>query len=114
MAAAARKGADGNARDADIPLSAIARALSAGIAAIVAIVGAVIGAGGCSASRTASYPPVAYGSPQPVQHIVRPGETVYHIARAYHVSVRSLIDANHLSDSRDLRVGQSLLIPGAY
>jgi murein DD-endopeptidase MepM/ murein hydrolase activator NlpD len=45
---------------------------------------------------------------------VRPGETVYHIAHAYGVSVQRLLEANHLSDSRDLRVGQSLLIPGSY
>ncbi len=45
---------------------------------------------------------------------MRPGETAYHIAHAYGVSVHRLLEANHLSDPRDLHVGQSLLIPGAY
>ncbi len=54
------------------------------------------------------------GNPRPVEHVVRPGETVYHIAHAYGISVQRLLEANHLSDSRDLRVGQSLLIPGSY
>ncbi len=54
------------------------------------------------------------GNARPVEHVVQPGETVYHIARAYGVSVQRLLQANHLSDSRDLRVGQSLLIPGSY
>ena len=51
---------------------------------------------------------------QPVEHVVRRGETVYHIAHVYGVSVQSLLEANHLSDSHDLRAGQSLLIPGSY
>jgi len=42
------------------------------------------------------------------------GETVYHIAQTYGVSVARLMAANGLSDARDLRVGQSLVIPGSY
>lgn len=83
-------------------------------AAIVAMVMAMVICSGCSAS--ASKPPVVRysGNPRPVEHVVRPGETVYHIAHAYGISVQRLLEANHLSDSRDLRVGQSLLIPGSY
>ncbi len=80
----------------------------------IAALAAMIACSGCSASgprtRFASYS----GASRPVEHVVRPGETVYHIAHAYGISVQRLLEANHLSDSRDLRVGQSLLIPGAY
>ena len=70
---------------------------------------------GCSTSSPRNPPLTQYGAnSRPVEHVVRPGETVYHIAHTYGVSVRRLLAANHLSDSRDLRVGQSLLIPGSY
>jgi murein DD-endopeptidase MepM/ murein hydrolase activator NlpD len=84
-------------------------------AAIVAMVMAMVICSGCSASAPVKSPLMRYGgNPRPVEHVVRPGETAYHIAHAYGVSVRRLLEANHLSDSRDLRVGQSLLIPGSY
>jgi murein DD-endopeptidase MepM/ murein hydrolase activator NlpD len=95
------------------PLRAIASLISKALTIVVAIVGCSMLVG-CSSSAP-SRPQFAYGgSSRPVEHVVRPGETVYHIARAYGVSVQSLLEANHLSDSRDLRVGQSLLIPGSY
>jgi lipoprotein NlpD len=88
-------------------------ALGSFITFVVAIVGCSI-ISGCSSSAPSS-PQLKYGaSPAPVEHVVRPGETVYHIAHIYGVSVQRLLEANHLSDSRDLRVGQSLLIPGSY
>jgi lipoprotein NlpD len=74
-------------------------------------------AAGCSSS-TPHYPaPIAHGlaaGGRPVEHVVRRGETVYHIAHAYGVSVASLMSANHLSDARSLRVGEILTIPGGY
>jgi len=54
------------------------------------------------------------GSQRPVSHVVAPGETVYHIATEYGVSVGRLMSANGISDPRELRVGQVLTIPGAY
>ena len=62
-------------------------------------------------------PPSAYtaaGSQRPVTHVVVAGETVYHIANEYGVSVGRLMVANGLSDPCELRVGQVLTIPGAY
>jgi len=96
------------------PSLAIASIISKGLTIVVAIVGCSIFSG-CS-SAAPSNPPLAYSgsSRPPVKHVVRPGETVYHLARVYGVSVQRLVEANHLSDSRDLRVGQSLLIPGSY
>jgi murein DD-endopeptidase MepM/ murein hydrolase activator NlpD len=66
---------------------------------------------GDSSPPTSSLP---IGSQSPVSHVVAPGETVYHIATEYGVSVGRLMAANGLSDPRDLRVGQVLTIPGGY
>ena len=96
------------------PPLAIVSIISKGLTIVVAIIGCSI-LSGCSSSAPSS-PQLAYGasSRRPAEHVVRPGETVYHIAHVYGVSVQRLMEANHLSDSRDLRVGQSLLIPGSY
>jgi len=45
------------------------------------------------------------------QHIVQPGETIYHIAQVYGVSPNALMAANGISDPHDLRVGQVVVIP---
>jgi murein DD-endopeptidase MepM/ murein hydrolase activator NlpD len=74
---------------------------------------ASIALAGCGDSSTPStYIPAV--SQRPVTHVVVAGETVYHIATEYHVSVGRLMAANGLGDPRDLRVGQVLTIPGAY
>ncbi len=80
-----------------------------------AVIIAIVVCSGCSTSASRN-PPLVRDSRnrRPVEHVVRPGETVYHIAHVYGVSVQHLLEANHLSDSHDLRVGQSLLIPGSY
>ena len=116
-------GVDEGASDNRIEVTAHARASIVQavppltITSFLTIVAAIIGCSittGCSSSAP-SGPPQTYGaSSQPVQHVVRPGETVYHIAHVYGVSVQRLLETNHLSDSRHLRVGQSLLIPGSY
>src|SRR5271154_3718546 len=68
---------------------------------------------GCSdGSPPSSNLPI--GQQRPVSHVVAPGETVYHIASEYGVSVGRLMSANGISDPRELRVGQVLTIPGAY
>lgn len=59
-----------------------------------------------------STPPAA--SRQQIVHTVRPGETLYQISQRYGVSIQSLMTANGVSDSRELRAGQRLLIPGTY
>ncbi len=71
---------------------------------------ALAGCGGGSPAST--YTPA--GSRLPVTHVVVAGDTVYHIANEYGVSVGRLMVANGLSDPRELRVGQVLTIPGAY
>ncbi len=48
-----------------------------------------------------------------VYHQVKPGQTLWSIARAYQVDMKTLARANRLSNRDVLRVGQRLLIPGA-
>jgi murein DD-endopeptidase MepM/ murein hydrolase activator NlpD len=82
-------------------------------ASLTIALAAAIALAGCGDSS----PPSTYipaGSQRPVTHVVAAGETVYHIATEYHVSVGRLMAANRLGDPRELRVGQVLTIPGAY
>ncbi len=46
-------------------------------------------------------------------HTVEKGQTLYRIAKTYGVSVEQLMEANHLDDPRELKVGETLSIPGA-
>lgn len=45
------------------------------------------------------------------EHVVKPGETLSGIARAYGVKPQSLIEANGLKSADVVRVGQKLVIP---
>lgn len=47
-----------------------------------------------------------------LQHVVARGHTIEAIAHRYHVSVKSILDANHLKDGKHLKPGQVLTIPG--
>ena len=47
-------------------------------------------------------------------HIVKPGETLSHIARYYGVTVGALARANGLSNANHIYVGQRLYIPTSY
>ncbi len=61
-----------------------------------------------AASAPASRPaPSGYG----YEHVVGAGETLSHIAAAYGVTTRAIIDANNISNPDRLRVGQRLFIP---
>jgi len=82
-------------------------------ASVVFALAISIALAGCTDSST----PSAYtsgGSQQPVTHVVVAGETLYHIANEYGVSVGRLMASNGISDPRDLRVGETLTIPGSY
>jgi len=46
-----------------------------------------------------------------VEHTVAPGESLWLIARAYHVTVDALRDANELGESDRINAGQALRIP---
>lgn len=71
---------------------------------------------GCASVPLIESPPTA----QPVpplptlsgsSHTVRPGETLWRIARSYGLSVHSLAAANRLSNATHLKAGQQLFIP---
>jgi uncharacterized protein YcbK (DUF882 family) len=47
-----------------------------------------------------------------VSHVVARGHTIEAIAHRYHVSVKAIIEANHLKDPKHLKLGQVLVIPG--
>jgi uncharacterized protein YcbK (DUF882 family) len=47
-----------------------------------------------------------------VQHVVQRGHTIEAIAHRYHVSVKAIVDANHLKDPGHLKLGEVLTIPG--
>lgn len=48
-----------------------------------------------------------------VRHKVEAGQTLYRIAKAYEISVDDLMAANGLTEPKDLKVGQELIVPGA-
>ena len=48
-----------------------------------------------------------------VVHVVKRGQTLYRIARAYGIEPGELMEANGITDPRTLAVGQELLVPGA-
>ena len=58
-------------------------------------------------------PQVAHAQGQTV-HLVKPGETLYGIARMYGVSAQSIATANNLVNPNYIYAGQRLVIPGAY
>ncbi len=47
-----------------------------------------------------------------VSHVVAHGHTIEAIAHRYHVSVKAIIEANHLKDPKHLHPGEVLVIPG--
>jgi murein DD-endopeptidase MepM/ murein hydrolase activator NlpD len=82
---------------------------------VIAIVCALaLSACGASGTETATTLYPVHAGSERTTHTVVAGETVYRIAQTYGVSVARLMAANGLSEPRDLRVGQSLVIPGSY
>jgi lipoprotein NlpD len=48
-----------------------------------------------------------------VVHVVKRGETVYRIARAYAIDPADLMETNGIADPRNVAVGMDLFVPGA-
>ncbi len=67
----------------------------------VALAAALASVGGWTSSAAAD-----------VQHVVARGHTIEAIAHRYHVTVKAIVDANHLKDTRHLKIGETLIIPG--
>jgi len=47
-----------------------------------------------------------------VQHVIGRGHTIDAIAHRYHVSVKAIMEANGLKDTKHLKPGDTLIIPG--
>jgi uncharacterized protein YcbK (DUF882 family) len=47
-----------------------------------------------------------------VTHTVARGHTIEAIAQRYHVTPKSIMDANHIKDPKHIKVGETLTIPG--
>jgi LysM repeat protein len=68
-------------------------------------------------------PPLASGQPGPpseseelssqYEYVVQPGDTLMAIARHFNVTVRAIIEANHIADVNWVQPGQRLVVPGA-
>jgi murein DD-endopeptidase MepM/ murein hydrolase activator NlpD len=63
---------------------------------------------GC-ATQAPAPPPVKGG----IYHVVRPGETLYRIGRAYDLNYAELARVNRIRDPNQIHIGQRLFIPGA-
>ncbi len=50
---------------------------------------------------------------QGIYHVVRPGENLFRIGKAYDVSFEELARVNNIKDPRQIRVGQRIFVPGA-
>ena len=58
--------------------------------------------------------PVAPPKPaQGIYHVVRPGENLFRIGKAYDISHEELARVNGIKDAGQIRVGQKIFIPGA-
>jgi LysM repeat protein len=55
--------------------------------------------------------PARAASDSGYEHVVKPGETLSEIAKAYGVKAKVITSANKLKNPDDLRVGQKLFIP---
>ncbi|MGH7816404.1 MAG: M23 family metallopeptidase [Candidatus Binatia bacterium] len=60
-----------------------------------------------------SPPPSAVKKLDGIQHVVRPGENLYRIGKAYDVPFEELARLNRIRDAGQIRVGQRIFIPGA-
>ena len=50
---------------------------------------------------------------QGIYHVIRPGENLYRIGKAYGVDHRELARVNRIRDAGQVRAGQTIFIPGA-
>ncbi|MBI5677380.1 MAG: peptidoglycan DD-metalloendopeptidase family protein [Planctomycetes bacterium] len=61
-------------------------------------------------STTAYQPPV---SGEKTTYTAKKGDTLRHISKNYGASVETILRANHITNTKDLKVGQKLIIPAS-
>lgn len=64
-----------------------------------------------ASSATPTATPTAEPTPRPSVHVVQRGETIYSIARTYHLDVTDLIQLNSLNNPNAINAGQELRLP---
>lgn len=64
-----------------------------------------------SETATETPPDISEETPSDTIHVVSVGETLYQISLEYGISLESLADANDITDSNQVMVGQELYIP---
>jgi murein DD-endopeptidase MepM/ murein hydrolase activator NlpD len=69
------------------------------------------GPGSQHAPVAAFPPPGALGRAHPDSIVVKPGQTLFDVARLYDIPTRAVIDANHLEPPYRLIAGQTLVLP---
>ncbi len=83
---------------------------------------AALALSGCPAPRVPAHAPPVPLQAEPhhdepalagVVHVVRRGETIWRIARAYGIDPADLMETNGISDPRAVEVGAELFVPGA-
>ncbi len=50
---------------------------------------------------------------QDIIHVIGPAETAYRIGKMYDVPVDAILKANRISDPKDLKIGQKIVVPAA-
>ncbi len=78
---------------------------------IIALLVGVLSAGGC-ASRSVGPSRGVAKKVDGVHHIVKPGENLYRIGKAYDVAIGELARANDIKDVTRIRAGQRIFVPG--
>ena len=63
------------------------------------------------AAPPAAAPAASGGSVYGFEHVVRQGETLSTIAKAYNVTAKAIVEANRIKDANRLSIGQKLFIP---
>lgn len=95
---------------------------------IVLVTFLVLAVAGCEVKRRVSPPPTIPSARKPVQvpsldtpeqraqgvyHIVKKGETLWRICKAYGADLQYVAEVNNIRDPSQIREGQSIFIPGA-
>jgi murein DD-endopeptidase MepM/ murein hydrolase activator NlpD len=100
-----------------VPAAAIRQANSMGPTALLQpgqrlVIPRMASAPKLSAPETRVAGPAYAPAPAAGNHVVAPGETIYSLARHYHLTPMAIAKANNMTLAQQLRIGQRVAIPG--